>query len=77
MFLEVMMQDYILRTWRRNPQAPRSSYVCLSSWKTDPGSDLPPPAAEIQRRKDWMRRSAPKSYYRIFPEEDPNHSSAG
>lgn len=75
MFVEVMMQDYILRTWRSNPQAPRSSYVCLYGWRTGPGSDLPPPVAEINRRKDWMRRNAPKGYYRIFPEEEPDPGS--
>jgi hypothetical protein len=76
-FVEVIMQDYILRTWRSNPHAPRSSYVCLYSWKTGPGSDLPPTVAEINRCKDWMRTNAPTGYYRIFPEEDPDRGSAG
>ena len=77
MFAEVMMQDYILRAWRRNPQAPRSSYVCIYGWGTGPSSDLPLTVAEINRRKDWMRRNAPKCYYRIFPEEDPDRGSGG
>ncbi|MBL8199765.1 MAG: hypothetical protein JNK40_02225 [Chromatiales bacterium] len=77
MFAEVMMQDYVLRTWRRNPAAPRSSYVCLSGWRTGPGSDLPPTVAEIDRRKEWMRRNAPRCYYGIFPEEDPDGGCAG
>jgi hypothetical protein len=74
-FVEVMMHDYVLRTWRSNPRAPRSSYVCLHSWTTGPGSELPPTVAEINRRKDWMRRNAPGSYHRIFPEEDPDRGS--
>jgi hypothetical protein len=73
-FVEVMMHDYVLRTWCRNPQAPRSSYG-LYSWTTGPGSELPPTVAEINRRKDWMRRNAPRGYYRIFPEEDPDRGS--
>ncbi len=76
MFAEVLMHDHILRTWRRDPQAPRSSYVWLRSWGTGPGSDLPPTVAEINRRKDWMRRNAPKAFYRLFPEEKPDSESA-
>lgn len=49
--------------------------MCLYSWTTGPGSELPPTVAEINRRKDWMRRNAPGSYYRIFPEKDPDRGS--
>jgi hypothetical protein len=49
--------------------------VCLYSWRTGSGSGMPPTVAEINHRKDWMRRNAPGSYYRIFPEEDPDSGS--
>lgn len=74
MFAQVLMHSWLLTRWRRNPAAPKSSYDFMASWATGPGSDLPPSVAEIDSRKDWMRRNAPRCYYDIFPDDEVQSS---
>jgi hypothetical protein len=70
MLVEVMMYDYVLRRWREDPKAPKRSYEAMASWQgARPENDQPLTLQEVESMKAWMKKHAPTSYFRLFPEE--------
>ena len=63
-FLEVMLADTILRQWKDCPNQSRSSYNSVSWPESRPLSDK-----EVEALKALLRKHAPSSFEKLFPEE--------
>jgi hypothetical protein len=68
-FIEVMGCNWILEKWKENPTLTKRE---LGLWgggkKGGPGTDVPLSEKEVQRMKEFLRRVAPTSYARLFPD---------
>jgi hypothetical protein len=69
MFAELMFHYFALRKWKLNPAATKRQIGMLSSWNEDrPENYLPLSRAEVARMKRFLRKHAPSSYRKLFPE---------
>ena len=68
MLAEVVVLDYILKTWQQNPLLPRIEYGMSMLQRGSPAVQLPLSEVEVQRMKARFKEIAPTSYARLFPE---------
>jgi hypothetical protein len=65
----VLCETYILEAWLRSPDLPKRAYRWVSRWQSSEiENDLPLTAAEVEQHKATLRRLAPSTYARLFPE---------
>jgi hypothetical protein len=70
MFIEIQAVFLVLRKWKESPAATRREIGIWAHWKEDrEENDRPLSPMEVQRMKGFLRRHAPSSFIKLFPEE--------
>jgi hypothetical protein len=70
MFIEIMMTDYILTEWKKAPNRSKRSYRAIGDWQTgEPEMRRSLTRSEVRRYKAFLKKHAPTSYRKLFPDE--------
>ena len=73
MFAELLATYCVLQRWKRNPFATKRQIGLWSSWMTDePINHRPLSRQEVLRQKAFLRKHAPTSHYKLFPDSNAN-----
>ena len=70
MQIELQAVHLVLKKWKRNPAASRRQIGIRWDWMQErEENNHSLPEVEVKRMKEFLRKTAPTSYFEIFPEE--------
>ena len=72
LYVEVLMLENILRSWRRDPMLPKRAYRSVAEWQVpSPRNDLPLTQEEVESMKRRLKELAPTAYAKLFSQDRP------